>query len=553
MAELVVPQYDPQETWPTLGPQVADWIETFLVFGPGDLLGEPATLDADTRGLIYSLYEVYPPYSPIAGRRRFRRAGISLRKGTAKTEKAAWIAAAELHPEAPVRCDGFDAHGQPVGVGITDPYIPMVAVTEDQSEELAYGALKEILERSEIGEEFDIGLERIIRLNGRGKCEAVAGQPDSRDGARTTFQLFDESHRLRGRKLTTAHQVMLQNIVKRKDSNGWTLEITTAPQPGEGSVAEATWNYAEEIAHGKRKDSDLFFFHRQASDGYQLELDRELTNEEDVRKAVIEASGDAIAAWSDIDGIVGLWRDPQTDRSYFERVWLNRKVQASAQVFDMQRIYELQDQRLKRLPNRKTPIAIGFDGSRVNDSTGIIGTEIETGYQFQIAVWERPAEGTDDADEWEVPVHEVEEAIEFSFDHWKVVKAYFDPYYWDQQVDAWYGKWPKRVIKFYTSQHRKMAFTIQSYLNAWRTGEAHHDGSAEFLRHMANARKSKLKIEDDQGESLFIMTKESRYSVLKIDLAMAGTLSWAARLDAISDGALRKVGSRPGRTTVYTG
>lgn len=549
MAEIVVPAYDPASSWPTLGPQVCDWIETHLVFGPGDLLGEPAIIDADTRGLIYSLYEVHPPYSPFAGRRRFRRAGISLRKGTAKTEKAAWIAAAELHPEGPVRCDGFDANGQPVGMGLTDPYIPMVAVTEDQSEELAYGALKEILERSDIGEEFDIGLERIIRLDGRGKCEAVAGQPDSRDGARTTFQLFDESHRLKGRKLVTAHQVMLQNIVKRKEADGWTLEITTAPQPGEGSVAEGTWNYADEIAAGKRKDASLFFFHRQASDGYKLELDKELTNEDEVRKAILEASGDEIAKWSDIEGIVGLWRDPQTDHSYFERVWLNRKVQASAQVFDILLIGQQHDARFKRLPERGTKISIGFDGSRVNDATGLIGTEIETGYQFKIAVWERPA----DENDWEVPVGEVEQAVEFAFDHWNVVRGYFDPYYWDNLVDQWYGKWPKQVVKFYTTQHRKMAFTIQSYLHAWKAGEITHDGSEEFIRHLANARKSRLKIEDDEGESLFIMTKESKHSPLKIDLAMCGTLSWAARLDAIASGAMRKVGSKPGRTQVFMG
>jgi hypothetical protein len=156
MTVLMVPGDD--RPWPTLGPQVCAWIEEYLVFGPGDLRGEPARLDAEKRALIYRMYEVWPQDSALAGRRRFKRCALSLRKGTAKTEMAAWLAAVELHPDGPVRCDGFDAAGQPVGVGVTDPYIPLVAYTEEQSDELAYGALLVILQYSVLAGDFDLGL-----------------------------------------------------------------------------------------------------------------------------------------------------------------------------------------------------------------------------------------------------------------------------------------------------------------------------------------------------------------------------------------------------------
>ena len=97
-----------------------------------------------------AMYEVYPLGHPRAGRRRFRRVGLSLAKGLAKTELAAWIAAAELAPNSPVRTIGWDEDGNPIGGPVTDPYIPMVAYTEEQSDELAYGALKTILEESPI-------------------------------------------------------------------------------------------------------------------------------------------------------------------------------------------------------------------------------------------------------------------------------------------------------------------------------------------------------------------------------------------------------------------
>ncbi|HEX5594143.1 MAG TPA: hypothetical protein VFX35_12450, partial [Solirubrobacterales bacterium] len=325
MSTFVVPALD-TEPWPTLGPQVCDFIEDNLVFGPGDLRGEPAVIDAETRGLIYRMYEVYPQSHPQAGRRRFKRVAISLRKGTAKTEKSAWITAVELHPEGPVRCDGFDANGEPVGVAVRDPYIPLVAVTEEQTEELAYAALMAILEEGPLVDDFDIGLERITRIDGTGRAVALASAPNARDGARTTFEPFDETHRWILPRLVSAHSTMLGNIPKRKLADAWSLETTTAFVPGEGSVAEGTWEYAELVAKGELDDPRLFFFHRQASD------DHDLATDEGVRAAVVEASGPA-ADWSDIDSIVAGLQDPKVDRAYWERVWLNRPTQDALQAF----------------------------------------------------------------------------------------------------------------------------------------------------------------------------------------------------------------------------
>ncbi len=121
MSVLQLPKPE-KKPWPTLGPQVWDWMLDSLIYGPGDLRGVPLSdhpPDDEFKGLLYRMYEVHPRDHPQAGRRRFRRCALSQRKGTAKTEKAAWIAAAELHPEAPVRCDGWKRTGSrwdPVGI-----------------------------------------------------------------------------------------------------------------------------------------------------------------------------------------------------------------------------------------------------------------------------------------------------------------------------------------------------------------------------------------------------------------------------------------------------
>src|SRR2546426_12713016 len=105
MTVFTVPAKDPKP-WPTLGPLVCDFIERNLVYGPGDLRGEPARLDDEKRALVWRMYEIYPKGHAQAGRRRFKRVALSMRKGVAKTELMSWIAACELHPEAPVRFAG---------------------------------------------------------------------------------------------------------------------------------------------------------------------------------------------------------------------------------------------------------------------------------------------------------------------------------------------------------------------------------------------------------------------------------------------------------------
>jgi phage terminase large subunit-like protein len=521
---LIVPALE-AEPWPTLGPQVCAFIEDYLVFGPGDLRGLPARLDAEKRALIYRMYEVYPEGHPQAGRRRFKRCALSMRKGTAKTEYAAWIAACELHPEGPVRCDGFDAYGQPVGRGVTDPYVPMVAYTEEQTEDLAYGALRVILEYSEVAKDFDIGLERIMRVGGDGKAVALATAPDARDGARTTFQHFDETHRFTLPRLKAAHRTMMANIPKRRLSDAWSLETTTAPDPNEGSVAMDTMDYARQVADGKIADSKLFFFHRQAGDGHDL------GTPEGVRAAVLEASG-PVAEWSDIDGIVEQFTDPTADRTYLERVWLNRLVQASDKAFDVE-----QWRRLARPGYVVAPgamVTLGFDGALFHDATALVMTEIATGHQVLLGLWERP-EGLES---WQVPVAEVEAALERAFETWDVWRMYADPPYWESYVAKWAGQWgDKRVLEWWTNRMKPMAYAIKAFQNAVMAGDLSHDGSTGLARHVGNAQKKFLNLRDEDGSPLWVIYKERADSPHKIDAAMAACLSWEARNDAVAAGA----------------
>lgn len=529
MAVLCVPPLD-DEPWPSLGGQVCDFLEERAVFGPGSLKGEPARLDDEKRAAVWRAYEVFPKGHPLAGRRRFKRAGLSWRKGTAKTEWAAWIAYVELHPEGPVRCDGFDARGNPVGRPVRDPYIPLLAYTEEQTEELAYAALLVVVQEGPDADLFDAGLDRILRLDSRGrpdgKATALAGSPNARDGARTTFQHFDEPHRMHLPKLLQAHETMTANLPKRPLEDPWSLYTTTAGEPGQGSVAEEIHKEAELIARGEISDPELFYFHREAGTGHDL------TTVDGRIAAVADATG-PVGEYGpgQFRDIARQWDRPGADKSYLERVWLNRWVRSERQAFDPERWKELgpKSGRLTLEPGRL--VTAGFDGARFRDATAIVVTDVLTARQYLWALWERP----EDAEDWECPESEVTASVEDLMFRMRVWAFYGDPPHWTETMGAWSGRWPDKVKEWWTNRHKPMALAVRAYREAMDSGAVLNDGNPDFARHIAAAGRKNLPIVDDDGQPLHILCKQR--ADRKFDAAMAGCLSWRAYLDAVAAGA----------------
>lgn len=531
MSVLIVPSLD-EEPWPTIGGQVADLIEDCAVFGPGSLKGQPAKLDDEKRAALYRMYEVYPLGHRFAGRRRFKRCSICWRKGLAKTEFMAWVAFAELHPDGPVRCDGFDADGQPVGRPVVDPYIPMLAVTAEQVEELAYGALYVMVTEGPDADLFDATNERIVRLSpsGRadGKAVPLSNSPGSRDGARTTFQCFDEPHRLILPRQVEAHETMVANLEKRVLEDPWGLYVGTAGEIGQGSIAEGLQQEAQMIEKGDLADPQLFHFHREASAGFDLD------SFEDRVAAVTEATG-PVGEYGpgQFESIARQWDRPTADKAYLERVWLNRWVKSGRQAFDVKRWAAL---------NTAAPITPGsfvtwgFDGARRRDSTGIVITDIPTGRQRLWALWEKPL----DVEQWEIPEQQVIDALADLHGTMNVWRGYYDPFYWEEPMKKIAGTYGDDVVvEWRTNRTQPMAWAVRRYREAQTAGSvtwcASDPLSADFARHMGAAGRVDVNLWDDNGERLFILGKI--HPDRKFDGAMAGNLSWEARLDALKSGA----------------
>lgn len=521
---------------PSLGDQVIEFIETYAVFGPGSLKGLRARLNSDQKAFIYRAYEVWPRKHRRAGKRRFQRCGLSVRKGSAKTELLAWLAFAELHPLGPVRFAGFEADGVTLkqGRAVADPYIPMMANTQEQVSELAFGALMVICEyanadRLDRGEPllFDVGMDRIIRYGdsgeAAGKAVPIAGAPNARDGARTTFQAIDESHRLYLPNHKAAVETMIANLPKRPLEDPWMCSATTAGQPGQLSVAEDEYFEAEAIHRGEVDRPSFFFMHRQASDGFDLNLF------EDRISAITEASGPDVAAWSDIEGIAGQWDRPKADRTYLERVWTNRWIAQEAQAFNPKKWNELALLGDQIKPNAYC--TLGFDGARFRDATAFVLTDIRRGFQQPVGLWERPENAPDD---WEIPEDQVDETFRELMSKYRILKAYCDPPHWNSTIGNWYVKHPDVVVEWWTNKYARMITAIQNYSNAIDLAALHHDGDPDMARHMGNAGKHYLnKVLDEHGERKWILGK--LHPERKFDACMAAILSWQARADVLPD------------------
>jgi hypothetical protein len=534
MATLIVPRADRLSLYPTLGHQVIADIEKWSVFGPGSLQEQPARLDDEKKMLILRFYEIYPMDHRLAGQRVYDRGVIELRKGVAKTELAAWISHMELHPWSHVRFNGFDEHGELLaGRSVRAPYIPMLATAEEQVQELAFGVLKFIVDHSDTADLFSTSLEQIIRLGAGGgndgMCVPVSNAPSTRDGARTTFQHFDEPHWLVLPREKGSVETMLENMSKRQLESPWTLYTSTAGSPGMGSVQEDVRNEAERIAEGKQPNSRMFFFGRWASDGHDL------STTEGRIEAIKEATG-PVGEWGagQFERIAADYERGGCDRMYWERVWLNRWRKSNAGAFNVEKVRTLlrPDEKL----DEWAFVTLGFDGAKFKDSTAIVATEIFTGRQQLLALWENPGDEKD----WEVPTLEVMQTMEWIFSNLDVWRVYADPAYWTEIIATWAGKWPDQVVEFWTNrQQRKVCDMVKSYHDAIEAGAVTFVGPQQdsMFTHISHAGRRELKITDEQGQPLWLLQKLDRLPQNKFDACMAGNLSWQARLDAIAAGA----------------
>ena len=508
--------------FPTLGYLVADWMEAHCAIPDGEHAGEPFILTDEQ--LLYVLwhYRLHP--GAKAGAKpsaafTYRRSQLVRSQKWGKGPLSAGIICAEA--SGPVLFDGWNADGEPVGKPWATPWIQVVAVSEDQTDNV-WTSLVPMIELGALAADIpDTGKTRINvagAFGSRGLIEPVTSAANSRLGQRLTFAVHDETHSWTahngGRKLADTQRRNLAGM------GGRSMETTNAWDPSEGSVAQATY---------EAMLPDVYVDYPEPPKG-------SIRNKRDRRK-VLKAVY-AGAPWVDLDRIDAeiqelLPRDPRQA----ERFYLNRIVAGADRAWDVERLRALVK------PDSIAAgrvVTLGFDGARREDSTGLVATDVETGQQQLVGVWERPRDA--ESDDWEVPEQDVHDAVALAFDEWDLWRLYADPPYWETAVDTWAGTYgEQRVIRWWTNRTKAMAYAIRAFDTSIANGEVLLPDSEPLITHLGNAVRRSTKIRDpDSGAFLWTIGKDGQKSPRKIDLAMAAILSWEARGDALAAGALKK-------------
>ena len=175
-------------------------------------------------------------------------------------------------------------------------------------------------------------------------------------------------------------------------------------------------------------------------------------------------------------------------------------------------------------------MALGFDGSDIDDHTAIRGRVMADGFAFTPrfggapTIW-NPAEHPDHR----VPRASVDAAVDELHERFDVVRMYCDPPGWQSEIDEWarrHGE--ERVIRWETYRPKQMSYALERYVTDLQRAAFEHDGCPITAAHVGNAVKAARK------NDTYVLAKASKAQ--KIDAAMADVLAHEARADALAAG-----------------
>lgn len=495
----------------TLGWGVLQWGSQNLVRPDGEDKGNQWVYTDEQARFILWWYAVSDD-----GKYLYRRALLGRPKGWGKSPFVAAISATELL--GPVVFSHFDRDGNAVGKPHPNPRIQLAAISESQSEN-TLEPLREMLAFGPARDRYnlDILLSRVDRLGfNKGTIERVTASFRSREGNRPTFVILDETHLWvpaeRGPDLAAT---LRRGLAK---TNGRSIETTNAPVPGEGSVAEESYDYALQV-EGGLLDDDSFLFD-------STEVYVENIYDYDQAMAGLEIGyGDSV--WIDKNRLWKEINDPATREHDARRFYFNQQVQGYSQWIKESAWKKCQ--RELTLKPKRDKLALGFVGTMRNGATSLVAVRLTDLSLFLVESWEKPDDGNKD---WEVPFQEVDTKVRKWLARDNVYYLCGNPWNgWQDIIGRWSVDFEGKVEEFWMNQPLKVAKAVDQFEEAIFSDRLHHSGNSNLTRHVMNAHIE----EATHGHTI---RKETPHSKRYISAAQAAVLGLEAAQIAIENGAL---------------
>lgn len=532
---------------------VPSWIEAHCVVPDGFRAGAPFRLYDYQLRYFANFYLVrgnvtFHAESPLLGTAFVHRRGLLI--GPQKLGKnpmiAAQVTAEGVGPvlfggwagvdegyvcaEHGCRCGWEYAYdpGEPMGMRWPTPLIQITAFSEDSTEN-TYDALRPMIERGPLADLIPKTGEAFIRLPGGGRIDTVTSSNQSRLGQRITFAPQDELG------LWTAQNKM----VHLADTQYRNL----AGMGGRASLTSNAWDPAQHSVAQREFESKATDVYRQFTQppknlSYANKRERAKIHRIVYPPDTLRENGGHIELASIEAEAADL---AEKDLAQAQRFFGNIPKTGAGQAFNLGAWLKLAEKAPYEVADGSL-IVIGGDGSRLWDATSLIATEVETGYQWPLGIWERPI----DARNWEVDVDDVDRTLDAAFDRYDVWRVYFDPPYWESWLATWAGRYGKeRVMEWWCNRPKPYGYALQSWAEAQRNGEVRHCHPShplcdQFSEHVGNAYRRDTGYLID-GIPVWIVEKEAKNSRRHIDSVPAAALSWEARNDAIAAGATAAV------------
>jgi hypothetical protein len=233
----------------------------------------------------------------------------------------------------------------------------------------------------------------------------------------------------------------------------------------------------------------------------------------------------------------------EVDPAQAERFFGNRIVAGAGLAYDPDVWDGLADP--TAIPGDGAVITVGVDGARFDDALAMIATDVVSGHQWPLGIWQVPVGADHDYEHDVSEGGEVDGVLSEAFQRWQVWRVYIDPQRIERLVNTWQGRWSdKVVVEWFSNRPKQMAYAVRNHVTAVAAGELSHDGDEMFARHIKQAVRQKVNVKDDDDRQMFVLSKDRPFSPFKMDGAVAAVLSWEARGDAIAAGATTQPKSR---------